>query len=336
MENIVLKPSEHRVTPIDEKKKAVSEILKRVDQLIKKNDLDRALIELAHAKEYDPRNVYALALEERIALLKEEQKQYHNSVEKHDLLQTQVRESNESSIINNENDHCNKTSLGGQEAHPTQQELQKYFGFLIESLRQGHENPELERHLSEMRKQYKISDNLHQTVRQEALKYMVEHHPKNTNLSTSQPNSKVQKQRDKILIIDDDPKLLELLTQSLMDHGYEVIALATSDEAYALLRKFTPDLILCDINLETSTMGGFTFYEKIQEFHHLHHVPFIFLTGLTDAAIVRTGKEIGVDDYLTKPITEDALLATIRGKLKRFKQLRTFFSQKPAVSMATP
>jgi DNA-binding response OmpR family regulator len=51
-------------------------------------------------------------------------------------------------------------------------------------------------------------------------------------------------------------------------------------------------------------------------------VPFIFLTGLTDEVLVRTGKELGVDDYLTKPIAEQTLIATIKGKLKRFKRLK--------------
>ena len=88
------------------------------------------------------------------------------------------------------------------------------------------------------------------------------------------------------------------------------------------MKKFTPDIILCDINLETSTMGGFTFFEKVQEIDHLKKVPFIFLSGLNDDVIIRTGKEMGADDYLTKPIKGQNLLAALRGKLKRFEQLR--------------
>jgi PleD family two-component response regulator len=136
------------------------------------------------------------------------------------------------------------------------------------------------------------------------------------------PSLQSRKKKEQILVIDDDARLLELLATSFEDSGYEVITLTTSDEAFSLLRKFIPDLILCDINLETSTMGGFTFYEKTQELKDIQNVPFIFLTGLTDEALVRTGKELGVDDYLMKPISEKTLLSTIRGKLKRFRQLR--------------
>jgi DNA-binding response OmpR family regulator len=141
------------------------------------------------------------------------------------------------------------------------------------------------------------------------------------HIQTQLMNTIQHKQRDKVLVIDDDTRLLELLAASLEDSGFDVTALSTSDEAYALLRKFIPDLILCDINLETSTMGGFTFYEKVQELKNIQTVPFVFLTGLTDEALVRTGKELGVDDYLMKPISEQTLVSTLRGKLKRFRQL---------------
>jgi CheY-like chemotaxis protein len=108
----------------------------------------------------------------------------------------------------------------------------------------------------------------------------------------------------------------------LADHGYEVTALTTSDEAYTLLKQWKPGLILCDVNLETSTMGGFSFYEKIRQLEHLQQVPFMFLTGLSDDVLIRTGKELGVDDYLTKPISEENLVAAIKGKLKRFGEMR--------------
>jgi DNA-binding response OmpR family regulator len=119
--------------------------------------------------------------------------------------------------------------------------------------------------------------------------------------------------------------MLLLISQILTYHGYQVTSLTTSDEAYALLREWRPRLILSDINLETSTMGGFSFYEKIRELKHLHDVPFIFLTGLSDEVLIRTGKELGADDYLTKPISEQNLIAAVKGKLKRFGKL----SQRP-------
>ena len=55
---------------------------------------------------------------------------------------------------------------------------------------------------------------------------------------------------------------------------------------------------------------------------HLLNVPFIFLSGMSDEGMIRYGKGLGADDYLTKPISNDTLLDTIKGKLKRFKALK--------------
>ncbi len=124
-----------------------------------------------------------------------------------------------------------------------------------------------------------------------------------------------------ILLIDDDENMLSMTRQVLIDHGYQVTSLATSDEALALLKKWKPSLILCDVDLKTSTMGGFTFYEKMQLLENLHDVPFVFLTGLTDEIIMNRGKELGADDYLTKPVSEQSLISTVKGKLKRYGKL---------------
>jgi CheY-like chemotaxis protein len=136
------------------------------------------------------------------------------------------------------------------------------------------------------------------------------------------PGLQGKKQVETILIIDDDKEMLQILSETLAINGYKVAAVTTSDEAYGLLKQWTPRLILCDVNLETSTMGGFSFYEKIRDIEHLNTVPFIFLSGLNDDVIIRTGKELGVDDYLTKPITEQNLIASVKGKLKRFRMVK--------------
>ena len=157
--------------------------------------------------------------------------------------------------------------------------------------------------LTELQNRFRITDEEHLQILTELMNTL--HH----------------KRRDSILVIDDDTRLLELLEESLKDNGFDVTAVSTSDEAYALLRTCTPDLILCDISLATSTMCGFTFYEKIQELQLVQRIPFIFLTGIADESLVCTSKELGIDDYLLKPISEEMLVSTLRGKLRRFRQL---------------
>jgi CheY-like chemotaxis protein len=129
-----------------------------------------------------------------------------------------------------------------------------------------------------------------------------------------------------ICIIEDEDAVRKLIVQVLEGSGFVVHAFSTSDEAFNVLRelseKAAPDLIMSDINLDTSTMGGFSFYEKVRQLEHLYHVPFVFLSGLTDEGMIRYGKALGADDYLTKPFSNDLLLDTIKGKLKRFQKLR--------------
>jgi DNA-binding response OmpR family regulator len=103
----------------------------------------------------------------------------------------------------------------------------------------------------------------------------------------------------------------------------------TSDEALVHLQDYIPDLILCDIYLKTSSMDGFTFYQKVQQTKYLQQIPFVFLTGLTDENLAKTGRELGADDYLVKPISSSALISVIRGRIKRAKQLRNYYEVKP-------
>jgi CheY-like chemotaxis protein len=125
-----------------------------------------------------------------------------------------------------------------------------------------------------------------------------------------------------IMLVDDDPRILNEMKSLLENSGYLVTSFLRADDALEYLRDRTPDLVICDVNLETSSFGGFTLHEKMREFDHLQNVPFVFLSGLRDTAIILTGKQVGADDYLTKPIDPEALLAVVKGKLKRFRQKR--------------
>lgn len=86
-------------------------------------------------------------------------------------------------------------------------------------------------------------------------------------------------------------------------------------DALRILKNSKVDLILSDMQMPV--MDGVALYEKVQEDPKLRQIPFIFLTSMIDQAHKMRGKELGVDDYLTKPLERDVLLASIRGKLKR-------------------
>jgi CheY-like chemotaxis protein len=125
-----------------------------------------------------------------------------------------------------------------------------------------------------------------------------------------------------LYVIDDEEDTLGMIVRVLESGGFAVKAFNTSDEAFASLKQDVPDLILSDINLETSSIGGFSFYEKVRQLPHLSLVPFIFLSGMTDEGMLRYGKGLGADDYITKPFSGDLLIDTIKGKLKRYKQMK--------------
>jgi CheY-like chemotaxis protein len=353
------KPSApHELTPRDDAKKIVSELLKRVDQLIRKGDLDKAQQELEKAREIDPRNVYTLALEERISILRTEFALTQTPEQPVTISKPQVKEKvapppaipKPSAPVEEKPKSPPIPKPAPVKIAPPPApavapepprpdpgreksiEWETYRKALLDAWRDGALSENEEQQLRELRRMLEISDSEHEVmtrgVRCECYKNALKRHlttggafsasisalkdlrstyhiadDEHLKIESELLHASEHKQRDKILLIDDDARLLEALSMSLEEDGFDVTALTTSDEAYALLRKFVPDLILCDINLETSTMGGFTFYEKVKEFKSLQYTPFIFLTGLTDEALVRTGKELGVDDYLTKPIS---------------------------------
>jgi len=91
------------------------------------------------------------------------------------------------------------------------------------------------------------------------------------------------------------------------------------------LSTVTPDIIISDITMPGK--NGFDFFKYIRSLSHLQQVPFLFLSAHSDSESIVAGKEIGSDDYLTKPVDFHLLLSSIRGKLKRKEQLREASAQ---------
>jgi DNA-binding response OmpR family regulator len=122
-----------------------------------------------------------------------------------------------------------------------------------------------------------------------------------------------------ILIVDDEPDILDNVSLALEAEGYQVLTATGGIEALEVLWSQKVDLILADIAM--SNMNGYQLYEKVRQNPHWVTIPFLFLTARTLDSDVRYGKELGVDDYLTKPLRVLDLLATVQGKLRRAKQL---------------
>lgn len=413
------------LTPRDDIKKTVSEILKRVDQLLKAGSLEEAKAQIGKAKEVDPKNVYVFAYEERLAGMQEEKKKREadealrkaeeekrrkeeearrRQDEEKRRAQEEARKKSEEELKRKAEEqrrleeaqkqkreeeakakaaaakpsaspdisrsvleetkrkileerkskglHAQDIIPQGQFRNAYDEALEIYRGVLFEAWADGATTAAEKQQLESLQASLMITPADHTRLERDAkiaaytnafrrawssgaispesASSLAELRKKfNINIEEHEQieatllwELRSSSQKAQILIIDDDERLLTVISDTLQDAGFQTIPVTTTDEAFKILQKTSPDLILSDINLETSTMGGFSFYEKVREIERLHDIPFIFLSGLTDEVLIRTGKELGVDDYITKPFSPDGLIATIKGKLKRYRQMK--------------
>ena len=125
----------------------------------------------------------------------------------------------------------------------------------------------------------------------------------------------------KILVIDDESWLREMIRLALEQQGFEVIEATDSTDGVAQAREQLPDLILCDVNMDKAGAGYMTL-AKLRENVATAAIPFILMTGLADAAGMRHGMELGADDYLPKPFKVDELYATVNARLRKVQTVR--------------
>lgn len=123
-----------------------------------------------------------------------------------------------------------------------------------------------------------------------------------------------------IMVVEDNLAMLDGLRDLLEIAEYRVSTASGGDEALEMLKEVKPDLIISDIMMPG--MDGYRFHSLVRERPDLLTVPFIFLTARGEKADIRRGKEVGVDDYITKPFDEEDLLIAVRSKLARWRDLR--------------
>src|SRR3984885_7178584 len=115
---------------------------------------------------------------------------------------------------------------------------------------------------------------------------------------------------DIVLVVDDSPDTLRMLTDALEDAGMTVLVALEGAQALAIFAKITPDVILMEAVMPS--IDGFETCRRLKRNKTLAHVPVIFMTGLSDTQDIVKGLEAGGVDYVTKPIVPDELLARIR------------------------
>ncbi len=120
----------------------------------------------------------------------------------------------------------------------------------------------------------------------------------------------------RLLCIDDEQRILDLLVEELKEHGFEVRGLTASTKALEEIQAFKPDLVICDILMPMPS--GYDLLEKIRaRTDRLASIPFIFLSALSDRVDVLKGRRLGADDYITKPIDFEMLAEIVKNRLSR-------------------
>lgn len=117
----------------------------------------------------------------------------------------------------------------------------------------------------------------------------------------------------KLLIVDDDRDLCELLEYAFRREGYVVTKAYDGETAIQATRREMPDLIILDINLPQ--MAGFSVLERLR--HDDRHLPVLLLSARQEEADVLRGLQLGADDYVTKPFRPKELLARVKAVLRR-------------------
>ena len=123
----------------------------------------------------------------------------------------------------------------------------------------------------------------------------------------------------KILVIDDDRAINELIKINLELQGYEVVQAFNGIEGFAEAKQEEPALIILDVMMPE--VDGFTVAQRIRQSVELSDVPILMLTALSQLNDKVNGFNIGVDDYLTKPFEIDELIVRVRALLERTKQI---------------
>src|SRR6185436_16380135 len=104
----------------------------------------------------------------------------------------------------------------------------------------------------------------------------------------------------KILVIEDEPEMRRNITTLLRYHDYQPIEAENGRIGLALARREKPDLVLCDVMMPE--MDGHGVLQALQQNAELATIPFIFLTAKGEKDDLRSGMDLGADDYLTKPV----------------------------------
>ena len=128
----------------------------------------------------------------------------------------------------------------------------------------------------------------------------------------------MKKKDIKILLVDDEPDILEIVGYNLQNEGYQIFTAANGNEAVEMSKKNNPHLILLDVMMPE--MDGIEACEKIREIKGLEDVIIAFFTARGEDYSQVAGFDAGADDYITKPVKPKVLVSKVKSLLRRLKK----------------
>ena len=117
------------------------------------------------------------------------------------------------------------------------------------------------------------------------------------------------KPKKRILIVDDEPAWLKILSYILRKRGYETREELTAAGALQTLKEYKPDLIVSDVRMPD--MNGFDFLDRVKHSRKNSGVPFVFVTAIDDYESRKAAQALGATDYLTKPFNEEDVVGIL-------------------------
>jgi len=131
----------------------------------------------------------------------------------------------------------------------------------------------------------------------------------------------------KVLVVDDEPNVLRMVSYALHTEGFEVVVAQNGSDALSKVQTEAPDLVLLDVMLPD--MSGLEVCAQLRKKAETVDLPVIILSALSQVPDKIMGLEAGADEYITKPITPGELVARIKALLARYQQVRRSLSKQP-------
>lgn len=128
----------------------------------------------------------------------------------------------------------------------------------------------------------------------------------------------MKKKEIKILLVDDEPDILEIVSYNLAQEGYQIVTATNGKEAITKAKKELPNLIIMDVMMPE--MDGIEACENIRKFPELENTIITFLTARSEDYSQVAGFDAGADDYIAKPIKPKVLVSKVKALLRRLKE----------------